>query len=420
MSMSQNKIYKFYLFLPILIILLPLFPTFFSINLGAQIIFAFEISMVIGLGIIGLYKFEFTLIAKAYCLLFLLITMISLFCDIFNEYIVIKDTFEIIKPIAFLLFYTFYRKSNLRIERLEIATLHSIIFVFIVLAIYSIIEYLLPDIITPISLLLYKRDTLLVLEGKAIGSFSQTYDFAYILILPIMYFFISLLRHFTLKYFLFFLALFFAFLLTQSRSMYISLVICLFLIYCLPYFHRNIASSIKITGIVIVIIFIIAYIYIVYQDNLRHMFPYAFYGFESIWEGESNSVNTRREQIEWALANNHLVLIGGGISKDLKMLESFYSLYYYRYGIIGVCIYLIIPIITAYAAYQISKKEYNNKKLSSFYLSLCVFYLVTPIALSSSCHQDTPKISFLFYGLIGLVYNKYFTLKATMIKKSIK
>ena len=94
------------------------------------------------------------------------------------------------------------------------------------------------------------------------------------------------------------------------------------------------------------------------------------------------------------------------------MLESFYALYYYRYGIIGIALSLIITLYTALIAYKIAKKEYyGNRNVSFFYYSLFLFYLISPLATSSSCHMDSPKISFLFYGLMGLVYAKYSKIK---------
>jgi hypothetical protein len=145
---------------------------------------------------------------------------------------------------------------------------------------------------------------------------------------------------------------------------------------------------------------------------LKAIFAYAIYGFENIARNTDTSVNIREEQFHWAIENNKLIFFGCGISKDITMLESFYSLYYYRYGLISTIIYLIMLMITAYTAYKITKHENNNNEISVFYLSLFVFFLISPIGLLNSCNQNIPKISFLFYGLIGLIFNKYQTIKS--------
>lgn len=162
--------------------------------------------------------------------------------------------------------------------------------------------------------------------------------------------------------------------------------------------------------VILITAILIINIYIKYQDELRIIFSYAINGLESMSEGNNRSVNTRTEQIGWAIDHNSIILIGQGISKKLFFPESFYALYYYRYGLIGIIAYLILPLLTAATSYKIAKKESSNK-ISIFYFSLSIFYLITPIGILSSCHQDTPKISLLFYGLMGLVFRKSASIK---------
>ena len=79
-------------------------------------------------------------------------------------------------------------------------------------------------------------------------------------------------------------------------------------------------------------------------------------------------------------------------------------MYYYRYGILGIALFIFLSLYTSLLSYKIAKNEDNNNAM--FYYALFVFYLITPMAIVSSCHQDTPKISLIFYGLIGLVHRK--------------
>jgi hypothetical protein len=171
--------------------------------------------------------------------------------------------------------------------------------------------------------------------------------------------------------------------------------------------------ALRVILVMTVLSVVIVYVYLHYYEDLKSILTYSIGGLESIVEGGGNqSVNIRSSQIQWALENNGQVIIGAGIGKGVIMLESFYSLYYYRYGLSGVLFYLCIPLATAIAAYKIAKKEYKiNQRIAFFYLSLCVYYIVFPVSILSSCNQDTPKTAFLFYGLIGLVFYKYNVIK---------
>jgi hypothetical protein len=367
----------------------------------------------ISVGITGILELgeNFTINSFFYFLFFSSMIIFSILCDLFNNYLITSDLYEIVKPFAFLLFFTFYRQSSVKIDVLEENTLDVIVFIFLILAIYSLLEFIFPDMIRPVSFFLYKRESVRILTGMMIGSFNQTYQFAYILLLPLIYSLISLLKNFSFKYFIMFLLYFFVFLLTQSRSMYIALAISISIIFCLPPLYSTVKSSIRVISIILILFLLLIGLYIKYQNELEIMLSYAFNGLEAISEGSSRSANGRMDQIKWAVENNNWIILGAGISKNIHTMESFYGLYYYRYGLLGITIYLLIPVVTAIYSYKIATIEYRNRKISCFYLSLFVFYIVTPVGILSSCHQDTPKISFLFYGLIGLVFNKYYNIK---------
>jgi hypothetical protein len=324
--------------------------------------------------------------------------------DIFNSYDTFSNIFELSRPFAFILFYYFYRTSHLNISSLETTTIKSITVVFLLLSIYSILEFIYPNYIEQISSILYKREKSGV---KAVGSYGITYHFAYALIIPLLFHIICFIRKFNLKYFLFFIFYFFAYILTQSRSMYIALVICFILIIISPYFYKSLQTSLKIIFFLFFILFLSIHIYSHYYNDLRDTFSYAVKGLEAISEDKNKSVNARQLQMEWVLRNNKIIFLGYGISKDVIMLESFYSLYYYRYGLIGIILLLSLTTVTAIRAYKIAIWEYKNIYISSFYFCLFIFYIATPIELLGSCNQDSPKISLSFYGLIGMVFNKY-------------
>ena len=221
---------------------------------------------------------------------------------------------------------------------------------------------------------------------------------------------IYFLKNISVKNFIFFSLFFITLLLTQSRSIYITCAIGFGVVLCLPFFYSNIQQGSCVIATILIIVFILANVYLHCQEELKQLIGYAIYGFINISRGSDIPVNIRTEQLFFAFNNNKSILFGSGISKGLTQLESFYSLYYYRYGLISISVYLAMLINTAIIAYHIAQNVVNLKT-KIFYLSLFVFFLISPVGLLNSNHQDTPKISFLFYGLIGLVYNKYHYIK---------
>jgi hypothetical protein len=402
---AKNILYIFSIFF----IFFPLLPRLLPGNMGHYIVLIMELFFVFVCGTFHVFKASLTVNSFIVFLLFLFNIIISILCDLFNSYLIIRDLFEMVNPFAFLLFYTLYRKSNLSISILESMVLHVIITSFLILSVYSIFEFLLPAIVRPISIFLYQMHA--HSNTRAAGSFGVSYQFGYILLLPLMYSIIYFLKSISIKNFVFFSLFFITLLLTQSRSIYITCAIGFGVVLCLPFFYSNIRVASRVIGIMLIIVFALVNVYLHYQEELKELIGYAIYGFINISRGSDISVDIRSEQLLFAINNNKSILFGSGISKGITQLESFYSLYYYRYGLISISVYLIMLINTAIVSYRIAKYETVNLKIKIFYLSLFVFFLISPVGLLNSNHQDTPKISFLFYGLIGLVYNKYHYIK---------
>jgi cbb3-type cytochrome oxidase subunit 3 len=196
--------------------------------------------------------------------------------------------------------------------------------------------------------------------------------------------------------------------------MYIACLAGFTVVFLLPCLYNKAKTSIRTITIIALVVVFIAGIYLAYQKQLRLILGYAITGFEMMSEGTNNSVNIRQNQIIWTIESQKHVVFGAGIGKaNIEKygiwLESLYALYYYRYGLIALLIYLGIIMTTAVFAYKIAKKESFSRKISTFYYSLFVFYLITPIGVLSGCSQDTPKVSLLFYGIMGLVHKKYYS-----------
>lgn len=396
----------FFLF-PSLVLLWPLFPTILG-DLGDRLIFMFEFVVLCYLNKYRYYKLLLNNIAFCCFLYFYLSVSFSISCDLIKGELIYSDVLELLKPIMFYMLFSFTAYSKFDTSQIEFNIIKAIKYVFFILVIYSILEFLFIDYVLPFSFLLYKRESVGVLRNKAIGSFSQTYQYAFILLIPTVWSFIKLLLRTNFKSVIIFFSLLFCLLLTQSRSMYLTVAFSITICLTLPIVYSTKARMIRVLFLIGILFLFLGSIFITYRKELEGIFAYAFQGFASMAEGNNNSVNTREMQIQWAWEHNPFIVIGAGIGKGQIMLESFYGLYYYRFGLIGICIYMLIIMYSAYKAFRIARfMSSSDLDLSCFYYGLYVFFVITPMGILSSCHQDTPKISLIFYGLIGLVHLKY-------------
>ena len=107
-----------FVFLPIIFMLFPTFPTVFQGYTGINLIFILEIIFVFIAGVLGTFDLKFSNVSCIYFSIFFVLILFSILFDLFNGILIISDLYEITKPVAFLLFYTFYRKSNVDIKTL--------------------------------------------------------------------------------------------------------------------------------------------------------------------------------------------------------------------------------------------------------------------------------------------------------------
>lgn len=410
MRYLQKK--NIYFYLPLVIVLCPTFPNQFS--MGTQFLFVIEMLLMLMLKKLNVFKLYKSSSANLIVLYFFYATILSVLGEILKGSLIFNDLFELARPLAFFMFYSWYRYAVVKVDDIEQQTVKLIVILFLIESIYSILEFFFLDNVLPLSYLLYKNETMAIYRNKAIGSFTQIYAYGYILLLPFCYFFISFLYQKRLLSFVKLILVTFALLLTQSKSIYISATLCALLCFCTPVLYLNWRNVLKNSSFMLILLGLIIFLFLSYQEDLYKIFPYALEGLERIAEGDGGTVNTRLEQILWALYNNQFILIGAGIGKSEIMLESLYGLYYYRYGLIGLAIFVSVVLFTVRSSYRIARiYQYTHVHLSIFYYALSIFYLVSIVALSSSCHQDTPKISILFYGFMGLIHAKYNEIKRT-------
>jgi hypothetical protein len=141
---------------------------------------------------------------------------------------------------------------------------------------------------------------------------------------------------------------------------------------------------------------------------LYNAFGYLYAGLRLLAEGNNNSANYRLDQIFMVIDLNEWLILGAGVSKSLYMFESLYSLYLYRYGLLGLMAFLFLCCLMVFCSFRLAKlTEFSEYKIH--FLAVGFWFLVYPINALSSSHHDTPKFAIIFYGLAGVVCKLYLT-----------
>jgi len=348
------------------------------------------------------------LVAPLYiCFAFCLLVCAAMLRD--AHHMVPSDTLELYKPILALLIFT----SSVLI-RWDEDSVEKVFTAYLVIcglmATYSIFEALGGTTINSIASILYK-DNKDVLTGKATGTFGVTYSFGAFMIFGCILSLSSFLyrKHITSLFIFFFCTT--SVILSQSRSSAIAmlfLVVALFLTYWLynNFKHKIVFYVGYITMVIVVIIAL---------NSLLSVFdklPYLYEGIKYLLEhGVSaqggGSFNQRYQQILFAFREqSDFPLIGAGIGKGYaRLLESYYALYLYRFGLVGISISIVIFISFFYISLRAFNRSFKagNLKGACFFLSLHFWMYAFPIiSLSSSLH-DQGKFSVFFYGSFGIM-----------------
>ena len=347
-------------------------------------------------------------------LLFLTLTSLTLS----SSSLIVSDTFEILKPILMILAVIAscsfsWNDSNLK--RFLVWPLTAVVLVSF--CIYWA-ELFLGGIGKEISLL-YKRDSG-ILNFKAVGSFSTTYIAGTFFSLTSLMF----LNIFSLSkgigkikrifYFFVFLLSVFLVLGSQSRTSFIALGIsiflnCIFLSIYSRTFRRYFLLS-------LLLLFVLAFsFWSVLIDNVQQKYPYLYSGitsyllnYESHLAGR-NSLTVRLDQIFLAYERNDFIIVGKGINKsEMRLLESWYALYYYRYGLVGMLAYMTFWGTVIVSAVKVANSKFQSVTARSLALSVFSFSMLLPVFGLSSVITDFPLLVGFYYLLAGVVFNLSF------------
>lgn len=382
------------------------FPTFNNVldNNGVQgFLFISAVSSLLIMGYVfyGSYRIynNFSGIAIVLFIWALVITFDVL--SSFNN-LMVRDVFELYRPFSYFLFFVF--GSYLSLNRKKIISNYNIV-VFSVLGIVflGVISYFLFDPIGRNLLPFYTKEHN-VLSRRITGTFNNPYDFAFVALLPLCYFFLKYVSFGGMKN-LFFIALCaVSIVLSQSKAGVISLAFCFVVILCLyPMFFKlgKIKKTFRFFLLPALVILIFSYFLIFYGSEITYLVN----GLAKISSGAGDkSTNIRLDQVNFvfdAFAESPLRLFFGfGPRKgEEQLVEILPFLYLYRYGFAGLFLlgyWLVLGFVTSYQAIKLSDE---SEKI--IYFSLFCWFLAVITAGMGNNVIDQSRVSFIFFSLLG-------------------
>lgn len=323
-----------------------------------------------------------------------------------------RDLFELHRPVLYLLvftisFFVFLSKDNLD----SFNTL--IIIVFIGIVAIGLLQFFRVD--DTFSELYTKYHNIKTFRVAA--PFTNPYDFAFVMTFFIFYFFIATLYKSWKFIFLFLIALI-MFILPQSRSVAVGFLIGFFVI--TPIVLMKLGVIIK-RGTLTKPYFFYLLIFISIVLSFLAVIPYLLENFgyltgqfvKLLESGEvGSSAGTRLEQFLFALekAQNPLILLfGNGPSKlEMEFVESMYTYQFYRYGLVGVGLYFIYPIVlTLILSWNLLKMVDKKSYEYVLFLSMVLWLLTLPLMFIGNNFTEQVRTSFLYYSLLGIVAAQY-------------
>lgn len=342
----------------------------------------------------------------------LLLTLVSLALS--GGELILSDTFELAKPLLMILAVTAPCALTWKAEDLKKFIFLPLMLVVLVSFLVYLIEILGGSLGREFSLL-YKRD-MGVLAYKAVGSFSTTYIagtfFSFVSILFLNNSLLIKSERFKVR-FLYFSIFVFSFLLvvgSQSRTSFLALFIAVFFNFLILSFYSGKIRKHFLLGVFSLLLLVVSFAPVLIE-LAKTNYPYLYSGivnyvinFEDSLSTK-NSLTVRLSQVSLAIEKNNLILIGKGIDKsEMRMLESWYALYYYRYGLAGMIAYTFFWALVVFSGFKASRKSYSNE-VRSFAIAMISFSVLLPVFGMSSVATDFPLMLGFYYLMAGLLFN---------------
>tara|TARA_B100001250_G_scaffold413454_1_gene447671 strand:+ start:1889 stop:3196 length:1308 start_codon:yes stop_codon:yes gene_type:complete len=324
--------------------------------------------------------------------------------------LVMRDVFELHRP----LYYSLIVMSSMIISKNEHLLYRNFLFPFIIIIIVEAFLAIIHPLKIPVfqNLFLFYTKTPNALGYRATGTFGNPYDFGVVMV------FLSILSFqiYLGKKKVYFLALFliclFSMLLSQSKTALFIFISCFLYGSTISLIiNRNLKIISKFFLGIIVTIFVGIFFY----EDIYKLWIESFIYMDKAFDFErvirkSFQTGNRLYDLFWVLeryesANLLNWLFGLGIGKGIyDDIEFGYAIYLYRYGIIGLFMYISILLGT----YMISLKSLmvsKTLKLDNYKKLFYAFHIWSfgiIIGTLANNFIDQPRITFLYFSLVGL------------------
>lgn len=188
----------------------------------------------------------------------------------------------------------------------------------------------------------------------------------------------------------------FTIILTQSKAVYINLIFCLIVYHFLIKSNYNKLKR-KLTPYLLVFVLIGTFLIVQYWEMFSHVLKFIEYLQGQEIDGSTFTRLQQLSSIQKVINNNILF----GYPKSKVLIENAYGHYFYYYGIIGLCAFILLLLY--YLINFCLLTSYNSSFHATRTFSIVLIISALVISLSSS-PIDAHKSSCLFFFFLAIVF----------------
>lgn len=384
-----------------LLFLLTLFITLLPLGHDVKFILSF-LFIFVGfiLGVVSGKKLHFS---SAFILFFLFLMLVLNFVSLLigqNKFI----TDDLYEPLKYIILFIFVLNISILLRNDYKLIEYSLDYYSYFLLLLGFSSFLLPEMSN-----FYQRDDE-ILSGKPVLMFFTTYFAGFVYLMFAFYWLRKSFLADKWTYLAYSVSFSFLTLLTQSRTAFLALLVFFVVSFVLSYKFRKfyfalflilLSFSLIYLDSVLIIVEQFSYIYVGLDRYLFNFFDYV---------QDSGSLGARYTQLLWALDNNCSIIVGCGIGKsENRYLESFYALYYYRYGLLGLLIYAFAWSIPLFLVNE------KNDRVWYFGFLLSLFILSLSSVITDQIY--TMHVSYIF---LSFIYSQFFLVESDFSFTSLR
>ena len=319
----------------------------------------------------------------------------------------IRDFIDLYRPILYFMFFLLTLK--LMRSKPEFSKIEKTGFiVFLILVSFGTAQISLP--LDEFFLMYTKKINIYM--GRITVPFLNPYDYAFVMTFFVYWFlYKSIYQNFA--YSIFCCIGIILIILTQSRSVFVGHILSLLFIVplqvLLPYRAWNKVKYAR--AILLTFLFILLIVCTLYMGLgfINQKAPYLINSLTKVIEGggigTSASLRLSQFNFAWdkATGNFFIFLFGNGPSKnELELVESIYTYMFYRFGLLGALLYVFLIVYSILSAAKNAFCGTLPSEVKIFSMASMTFFVLVLIVSIGNNFTEQVRISFFFYGLIGL------------------